>query len=103
PARPRTPLHTLSPYTTLFRSWQRRKKTFLYPVLNVAGQPAPPPAPGSPADSASRRRRSRLTPVAALIAARSPARFPSATHPRRQDRKSTRLNSSHVKVSYAVC
>src|SRR5438874_9557736 len=65
----RPPRSTLFPYTTLFRSRQRRR-------LGDAGRKRRP-----------RGRRDQLH------------------HRRRaapQDRKSTRLNSSHVEISYAV-
>src|SRR5438034_5358378 len=66
------PIYTLFPYTTLFRSRSAR------------------PAPPSPRPS-SRRPRSRQD---------GP---PPRGRPRRnRDRKSTRLNSSHTVISYAV-
>src|SRR5947209_13658617 len=68
----RPPRSTLFPYTTLFRS----------PV-------APRPAGASPA----RRRRLQRLP------SRSAYRHLSVVRP---DRKSTRLNSSHANISYAV-
>src|SRR5690349_24201846 len=73
----RPPRSTLFPYTTLFRSAARSRR-------RAAAQPAdgllPPPARAS-----------------------SPglAREQEAEEDR-QDRKSTRLNSSHVEISYAV-
>src|SRR5690606_42028584 len=84
--RPPTP--TLFPYTTLFRSRRRRGR----PRAGACG-PAPrrPRVPGEP-------RRARA-------AAGRPALHHlgvSRAGPRRGDRKSTRLNSSHVKISYAV-
>src|SRR5256885_3655644 len=71
----RPPRSTLFPYTTLFRSISRRS----------LGGAEPPHHP------VHRRRRHR-----ARHLARRPARI------RRQDRKSTRLNSSHLVISYAV-
>src|SRR5438874_3991555 len=44
----------------------------------------------------------RRSAAAARRQRRSPRRFSRAAHPTRQDRKSTRLNSSHVEISYAV-
>src|SRR3712207_8713442 len=90
----RPPRSTLFPYTTLFRS-------------------------GEVAQGAGRRRGGRLPPLRraarprARIGARQPAREeseketpdefpfrqPGPAHP---DRKSTRLNSSHANISYAV-
>src|SRR5438067_9154689 len=70
----RPPRSTLFPYTTLFRSVGK----------------APPPA--------AARLRLRRRP------ARAPAvdRRPYPRHAGGGDRKSTRLNSSHVSISYAV-
>src|SRR5207302_3222683 len=74
------PSSTLFPYTTLFRSPLDR-----LPPRHAAADRA----------VARRRRRARLVPGA--------GRVRSHHHLRRQlDRKSTRLNSSHVKISYAV-
>src|SRR5207249_7627745 len=61
----RPPRSTLFPYTTLFRSGERRRSS----------RPAPPSCRGG-----------------------SSAAAPAP----RADRKSTRLNSSHVSISYAV-
>src|SRR5690349_23456741 len=81
----RPPRSTLFPYTTLFRSPST-------------------PAKRAPRDGAStnefwcevwRPTSHRTTPVAS--AAPPPANMPMA-----RDRKSTRLNSSHVEISYAV-
>src|SRR3712207_8850649 len=82
----RPPRSTLFPYTTLFRSEPSRRRRrpdapretavrFLgaVPVRSVRGARGRPPDPWS----------SRMT-------------------PEEQDRKSTRLNSSHANISYAV-
>src|SRR2546429_4953615 len=76
----RPPRSTLFPYTTLFRSASRTPR---------AGTRPPPPRP--PAGRRPRRRDRAALPVAAATA-------PST----RRDRKSTRLNSSHGYISYAV-
>src|SRR5690606_41587754 len=74
------PASTLFPYTTLFRS-----------------QGLPPRggvSPGPPLLAGARGLRRSLHPA-----------FPGPRHPGKagwRDRKSTRLNSSHVKISYAV-
>src|SRR5690349_23264342 len=70
----RPPRSTLFPYTTLFRSPVR---------AHERRHPSDPRAPwlGSPARRSPRASRSRRRPG---------------------DRKSTRLNSSHVEISYAV-
>src|SRR2546430_13385930 len=76
----RPPRSTLFPYTTLFRS------------LHAAEDRRP--APGGddrrrrPGDAARRRRGMRRGQAARLLHA--------------EDRKSTRLNSSHSQISYAV-
>src|SRR3712207_8197564 len=73
----RPPRSTLFPYTTLFRSLPRR----------IAGQ-----VPGPGGREARRRERGRR--------ARAARQAPRPA--RREDRKSTRLNSSHANISYAV-
>src|SRR5436309_9791654 len=72
---PRPPRSTLFPYTTLFRS--RRQPAVAGPKTRIR------------------------TGLAELARRRKPRR--SRRHPEPDlDRKSTRLNSSHVKISYAV-
>src|SRR5207247_10517545 len=86
PVISRPPGSTLFPYTTLFRSWRRPGR---------GGRRRPPAVPrtdpgrsGCVGTPTSRRRPRRRRP---------PARGPPAA-----DRKSTRLNSSHEWISYAV-
>src|SRR3712207_7264412 len=83
------PRSTLFPYTTLFRSPDRRQ-------------------PGQPFRRAQHLPRHRLRPARARAGGpdrrhaavpRGAHRFPGADLP---DRKSTRLNSSHANISYAV-
>src|SRR5438067_8313998 len=69
----RQPRSTLFPYTTLFRSSPESRNHALG---------------GRRAGRGGRRA--------------DHARRPDRAHRRRQDRKSTRLNSSHVSISYAV-
>src|SRR5437899_9440972 len=69
------PRSTLFPYTTLFRSAGTRRD--------------PPPSPPSPPPRSAPASRDRRC-------GRAGARPPAA------DRKSTRLNSSHLGISYAV-
>src|SRR5437870_10928477 len=78
---PPPPTSTLFPYTTLFRSGAERR--FAEPARPVAR---------------SRRRRRRTHATNRARGVRSHGEQPL----RRQDRKSTRLNSSHVAISYAV-
>src|SRR5690606_42072946 len=86
PAPPPTP--PLFPYTTLFRSdgvhRQQRTGTLAHrvQVMDVTRRAAPRQFQQRVASPAPPGLRPRLAPV--------------------QDRKSTRLNSSHVKISYAV-
>src|SRR5947209_12848565 len=83
----RPPRSTLFPYTTLFRSLQRpargcRPARRLVDTLRAG---APP-------------RRGRARPRPRRVAARTDAGVVGDE----QDRKSTRLNSSHANISYAV-
>src|SRR5436305_6245125 len=78
---PRPPRSTLFPYTTLFRSLRKAHGGGLLPGTHRARSPAA----GWPPDRDRRRRPAR------------PPRPPATI-----DRKSTRLNSSHVRISYAV-
>src|SRR2546426_7508476 len=87
---------TLFPYTTLFRSLARRP--------GVARHALDPPLLGRPAPIVRDRRH-----VAdrADLQARRGERLDRGLAPRAgalhaQDRKSTRLNSSHLVISYAV-
>src|SRR5436309_11942073 len=90
--RRRPPRSTLFPYTTLFRSTSRR-----YPKwLRVADL-------GGLRDSKQSGRKRIFAIVSPPIPVRSGRK--TVRHVwifDNQDRKSTRLNSSHVKISYAV-
>src|SRR5256885_10549589 len=79
----RPPRSTLFPYTTLFRS---RQQTGSH---------------GSPPRGLKINPVRQITSLAALAQRKAD---PAATHHHRdpQDRKSTRLNSSHLVISYAV-
>src|SRR5690606_39773979 len=86
-----SPPSTLFPYTTLFRS--------------IRTQPGPYESQRSRLRRAREvldrlPRRSLRSEVAR--AASDPVAGVPVHHPPAQDRKSTRLNSSHVKISYAV-
>src|SRR3712207_7396127 len=89
----RPPRSTLFPYTTLFRSApvaERVDARRLRPRQRVAD-----------------RRRPREAAAAEPLAAAGgqghrPAHAHGAAHADDQDRKSTRLNSSHANISYAV-
>src|SRR3712207_7937699 len=79
----RPPRSTLFPYTTLFRSGPPA-------LLHAAGQ----------TDSSERRQWPPMQHMARRVALARPHR-PEASGGGR-DRKSTRLNSSHANISYAV-
>src|SRR3712207_7057680 len=81
----RPPRSTLFPYTTLFRSLGRRRARLqLDPVDQAADRRLRP--------QRLARRARRLDPREVALLERRP----------RRDRKSTRLNSSHANISYAV-
>src|SRR5207302_11489380 len=83
---PRPPRSTLFPYTTLFRSR-------LFAALAEGDEPS---LAAIVPDAALRARLPALVPEPACDAADGGRETVSI------DRKSTRLNSSHVKISYAV-
>src|SRR3712207_7381207 len=85
----RPPRSTLFPYTTLFRS--RRA-----PAAGVPGPERGRQRVDLRRGGVRRRRHARARPGAAAPQA------PGLGARRRRDRKSTRLNSSHANISYAV-
>src|SRR5690606_41336670 len=90
----RPPSSTLFPYTTLFRSLAVAAsflRLLTFPVCQVCA--AGRPASTVPRASAQKRYRPHLSHAVGRW-------LRSVTFP--LDRKSTRLNSSHVKISYAV-
>src|SRR5690606_40996134 len=88
----RSHISTLCPYTTLFRSPRS-------PPVAIAGDDAAAPA----GDQAARAVEPRTRGLSGRGARRqSAARHRLRRRRRGGDRKSTRLNSSHVKISYAV-
>src|SRR3712207_7003754 len=85
----RPPRSTLFPYTTLFRSFGaalRRERE--HAGRRVQREPHPPPC-----ETAGRGRTERRLARMGGVPPR---------HHDREDRKSTRLNSSHANISYAV-
>src|SRR3712207_8191489 len=83
----RPPRSTLFPYTTLFRSRSRRlelPRPFGHNDLNVARLPVPP------------------RPHIMIVRRRSEGAGDWQERASSKDRKSTRLNSSHANISYAV-
>src|SRR5437868_9944241 len=85
-----TPRVTLFPYTTLFRSTPRPRS----PGHGTEG-----PGPGRPG---ARSAAAPSLSAEAVLAAPEPQRDPDREPGDGLDRKSTRLNSSHVSISYAV-
>src|SRR5690606_40047280 len=81
----RPPRSTLFPSTTLFRSAHAARPSHRRPAASRAGPPA------APAEA------NQLTHLPLR-----PGYAPQMDAPHPPDRKSTRLNSSHVKTSYAV-
>src|SRR3712207_7710676 len=84
----RPPRSTLFPYTTLFRSR----------TTPCRRAPGPPPRPSPAGGGGSRRAAPRPGHVAALVEEVDE----HVVAERLRDRKSTRLNSSHANISYAV-
>src|SRR5689334_24784374 len=89
----RPPRSTLFPYTTLFRSIRGR-------VPPRAGARRARPLPHHPLDELPRRR--GVLGTGGGRVRRRGTSAPTARRRRTQDRKSTRLNSSHSSISYAV-
>src|SRR3712207_8696828 len=86
----RPPRSTLFPYTTLFRSQARRSRGARYPAGPRGGR---------------RGLRAGARGVARLpdrVAMQEDSMLPGTCTLDHEDRKSTRLNSSHANISYAV-
>src|SRR3712207_8377257 len=90
----RPPRSTLFPYTTLFRSVQHAGITAL--ALDAAAE-----SEARQAMAAARIREEELQAALAKAEADAAAARDAASASS-QDRKSTRLNSSHANISYAV-
>src|SRR3712207_8760381 len=88
----RPPRSTLFPYTTLFRSRLRPGGPPGLSGPHRRRQPSDLPEEGP-------RRARRVEPCAHL---RGVPALGAVAPPHRRDRKSTRLNSSHANISYAV-
>src|SRR5690606_41575686 len=88
----RSPRSSLFPYTTLFRSRAHDRHARSVPEHGV---PVPAVAVPGVACAAGDR-------AGAVVAGHVHADGAGAVLLQQEDRKSTRLNSSHVKISYAV-
>src|SRR5205807_8322395 len=101
--RRRPPSPTLCPYTTLFRSWSAalvrrkfaRRDQRPRPLLESLGNLRPDELGRARSDHRAQRRVGVQRIAKAVLTRQQSAE-------RRQDRKSTRLNSSHLVNSYAV-
>src|SRR3712207_9067031 len=99
----RPPRSTLFPYTTLFRSDGAAAHPALLPLRprrHPRGDGALAPAPPAPREPPQRV--GRAPPRRGLLGPRALAPLRLALPRLRPDRKSTRLNSSHANISYAV-
>src|SRR3989442_4306149 len=85
----RPPRSTLFPYTTLFRSLRGRHR-------RVGDQRVVPD------DQVPHAVEDPVTGLRRLLDLAADARVEALAYRGRRDRKSTRLNSSHVRISYAV-
>src|SRR5439155_22900141 len=90
----RPPSATLFPYTTLFRSLPRRKR-------NRRGAHGARPALAAVARSPGARSQPHPCDPPRQTAIVEPSRLVTGRRLGERDRKSTRLNSSHVAISYA--
>src|SRR3712207_7733323 len=87
----RPPRSTLFPYTTLFRSLLRQQQPHLKPLVEAFGY-RNYSVPGHEADDV----------IGTLSRLADEAGIPTCVVSTDRDRKSTRLNSSHANISYAV-
>src|SRR3712207_8888747 len=94
----RPPRSTLFPYTTLFRSFGRFVAGHHVEEEAVAVLPVIATGEGHGIDGRCHEVRAEVTPEGVIGRARRCCRLGYGS----QDRKSTRLNSSHANISYAV-
>src|SRR3712207_7112144 len=92
----RPPRSTLFPYTTLFRSPREAPPTEPQQRDREEGQRPQHPPPRGLAQGEARDGEDRPRGHG------RPSPEPARRMPRNRDRKSTRLNSSHANISYAV-
>src|SRR5207249_12213086 len=96
------PRSTLFPYTTLFRSQASTVGQNFRPVIVRATDSATPPNPVLGAVVSFQEVVFRLAPTPPVISIGGIVINPNPAPVIIADRKSTRLNSSHVSISYAV-
>src|SRR5256885_17170651 len=99
----RPPRSTLFPYTTLFRSLGESRPLVLLTSLSAVAKyedaiRSGPPSPVSP----HRIQSSRGSSTSAAARETGSRESDISTNAHVSDRKSTRLNSSHLVISYAV-
>src|SRR3712207_9311635 len=99
----RPPRSTLFPYTTLFRSilaGVRTSRLLLYHLIELGGD-----LWIGTLEVALHRQPRHVVAIVVVLgcpALKLAQRHRARGHPLHQDRKSTRLNSSHANISYAV-
>src|SRR3712207_8989058 len=93
----RPPRSTLFPYTTLFRSEYREYERSVTTLVDAAVKPKV----GAYVTNI-RTRLDEIAPQVPFYVMKSNGGVLSAAEVVHQDRKSTRLNSSHANISYAV-
>src|SRR5690606_41476205 len=97
---PQHPMPLPLPYTTLFRSDQQIFESGKIPVKSLSQITNTRHRYGIPAGEKARGRHHAI-PTLTRVVSETPERIVYAPE-ETEDRKSTRLNSSHVKTSYAV-
>src|SRR3712207_7274371 len=90
----RPPRSTLFPYTTLFRSAEAHARGARQPLVHAGARGVDQPL-GLGVVHAKQPHHQRMRAEAAMA-------YSDPVLRRQQDRKSTRLNSSHANISYAV-
>src|SRR3712207_9289438 len=99
----RPPRSTLFPYTTLFRSSRWKWVWMVAVALAACGAEGPEPSPGALETDSAALSAERQRPL--WVTGAYPGWVQDEMPPSEidySDRKSTRLNSSHANISYAV-
>src|SRR5256885_17030473 len=99
----RPPRSTLFPYTTLFRSGNHRRVAFeRYAAVALFDRRGALAHVAAGLAFGRRGREQQLFRANPAQQAPMPVAVAAMAHEQREDRKSTRLNSSHLVISYAV-